>query len=191
MVATVSQGSSEIISLLVWPLALGLMLEAIGLIAHGRYLKQRGEEATASAQEQATTFGNSYGLRNLLLGSGLALTLAQAVTGVGAGLEWVLWGLTGLLVLSSAILGRALFYVVVIPTTMPGAFFWRNRGFQAHARESGLAEMPQVGVTPQVDYPELHRKRAVDEVRVDISKLLGRGGKPKEVLGSQVACSKA
>ena len=44
--------------------------------------------------------------------------------------------------------GRALFYAVVIPTTMPGAFFWRNRGFEEHARETGLAEMPQVGVLP-------------------------------------------
>ena len=29
---------------------------------------------------------------------------------------------------------------------MPGAFFWRNRGFVEHARETGLADMPQVGV---------------------------------------------
>ena len=39
-----------------------------------------------------------------------------------------------------------LFYVLVIPTTMPGAFFWRNRGFQEHARETGLARLPQAGV---------------------------------------------
>jgi hypothetical protein len=44
--------------------------------------------------------------------------------------------------------GRALFYALVIPTTMPGAFFWRNKGFEEHARESGLARMPQVGVLP-------------------------------------------
>jgi hypothetical protein len=31
-----------------------------------------------------------------------------------------------LLALSQSILGRAMFYVLVIPTTMPGAFFWRN-----------------------------------------------------------------
>jgi hypothetical protein len=31
---------------------------------------------------------------------------------------------------------------------MPGAFFWRNKGFQEHARETGLANMPQVGVIP-------------------------------------------
>jgi hypothetical protein len=42
--------------------------------------------------------------------------------------------------------GRLLFYVVVIPTTMPGAFFWKNPGFEEHARETGLAAMPQVGV---------------------------------------------
>jgi UPF0716 family protein affecting phage T7 exclusion len=54
-----------------------------------------------------------------------------------------------LVVLTSAIIGRALFYVLVIPTTMPGAFFWRNKGFQEHAREIGLADMPQTGVLPQ------------------------------------------
>ncbi len=33
-----------------------------------------------------------------------------------------------------------------MPTTMPGAFFWRNKGFVEHARDTGLADMPQVGV---------------------------------------------
>ena len=51
--------------------------------------------------------------------------------------------------LNGADFGRmALFYVLVIPTTMPGAFFWRNKGFEEHARETGLANMPQVGVLP-------------------------------------------
>jgi len=31
---------------------------------------------------------------------------------------------------------------------MPGAFFWRNRAFEEHARKTGLANMPQVGVLP-------------------------------------------
>jgi len=48
-----------------------------------------------------------------------------------------------------SVFGRALFFVLVIPTTMPGAFFWRNRGFQEHARETGLANLPQVGVVPE------------------------------------------
>jgi hypothetical protein len=38
--------------------------------------------------------------------------------------------------------------VLVIPTTMPGAFFWKNKGFEEHARQIGLARMPQVGVAP-------------------------------------------
>jgi hypothetical protein len=29
---------------------------------------------------------------------------------------------------------------------MPGAFFWKNKGFEQHARDIGLAAMPQVGV---------------------------------------------
>ena len=52
--------------------------------------------------------------------------------------------------LVTSIVGRALFYVLVIPTTMPGAFFWKNKGFEQHARDIGLAEMPQVGVIPNV-----------------------------------------
>jgi UPF0716 family protein affecting phage T7 exclusion len=50
--------------------------------------------------------------------------------------------------LVASTIGRALFYVLVIPTTMPGAFFWRNKGFETHARETGLAHWPQVGVAP-------------------------------------------
>jgi hypothetical protein len=41
-----------------------------------------------------------------------------------------------------------LFYVLVIPTTMPGAFFWKNKGFEAHAKDIGLADLPQVGIIP-------------------------------------------
>ena len=56
------------------------------------------------------------------------------------------YGLLTVVALASNIIGRALFYVVVIPTTMPGAFFWKNDGFVEHAREVGLADMPQMGV---------------------------------------------
>jgi hypothetical protein len=45
-----------------------------------------------------------------------------------------------------AYLGRIIFYALVIPTTMPGAFFWKNKGFVDHAREPGLADMQQLGV---------------------------------------------
>jgi len=53
-----------------------------------------------------------------------------------------------LLLLATSAVSHALFYVLVIPTTMPGAFFWKNKGFEQHARDVGLAEMPQVGVIP-------------------------------------------
>jgi hypothetical protein len=58
------------------------------------------------------------------------------------------WALVLLSVLVAALVGRALFYVLVIPTTMPGAFFWKNKAFEQHARDIGLADMPQVGVVP-------------------------------------------
>jgi hypothetical protein len=56
------------------------------------------------------------------------------------------WGLLLLLAAAQAVAGRLLFYALVIPTTLPGAFFWRNRAFEEHARETGLAKLPQVGV---------------------------------------------
>ena len=49
-------------------------------------------------------------------------------------------------VVITSVISRTLFYALVIPTTMPGAFFWKNQAFQDHAKETGLAEMPQVGV---------------------------------------------
>jgi hypothetical protein len=58
----------------------------------------------------------------------------------------VAFAMLTVITLTTNIIGRALFYVVVIPTTMPGAFFWKNEGFVEHAREVGLADMPQMGV---------------------------------------------
>ena len=77
----------------------------------------------------------------LLLSLVLALALATAYVGSAWGLL-----LLALPILAATIIGRALFYVLVIPTTMPGAFFWKNPGFVEHARETGLADMPQLGV---------------------------------------------
>ncbi|MGE4570757.1 MAG: aspartate carbamoyltransferase, partial [Gammaproteobacteria bacterium] len=52
-------------------------------------------------------------------------------------------------ILLSVYLGRILFYALVIPTTMPGAFFWKNDKFKEHAIASGLSDMPQLAVMPQ------------------------------------------
>ena len=122
--------------------ALGLALEGAGLLAHARDLKAQHSEGAASMYEQVTTFGYPYWLRNGLLGAALALAVGIALLG---GSAWVFAPLA-VLTLASAVIGRALFYVLVIPTTMPGAFFWRNKGFVEHARETGLADMPQLGV---------------------------------------------
>ena len=72
----------------------------------------------------------------------LSLVNVEGATGIA------LWMTAATIITVTALVGRALFYALVIPTTMPGAFFWRNKGFEEHARETGLANMPQVGVLP-------------------------------------------
>jgi UPF0716 family protein affecting phage T7 exclusion len=57
-----------------------------------------------------------------------------------------LWFGAALIIVATGVIGRMLFYALVIPTTMPGAFFWRNKGFQEHAKRNGLAARPQTGV---------------------------------------------
>ncbi|MEN8106729.1 MAG: DmsC/YnfH family molybdoenzyme membrane anchor subunit [Pseudomonadota bacterium] len=127
---------------------IGLLMETIGLYYHARDLERGGGEGHASLVEQRTTFGNTYWLRNAGIGVSiiLLLVIAQLQPGGAAGL--LLWLTTAVVIMPTALVGRALFYALVIPTTMPGAFFWRNKGFEEHARETGLAEMPQVGVLP-------------------------------------------
>ncbi len=126
----------------------GLAMEAIGLYCHARDLRAGSGEGQASHFEQTTTFGKTYLARNAGLGLAMASLLALLVT-APAGVPGLLaWLVTAAVIAASAVTGRALFYALVIPTTMPGAFFWRNRGFEQHARETGLAELPQVGVLP-------------------------------------------
>lgn len=132
--------------LLAWPLAAGLLLEAIGLFAHTRALHTQTGEGAASHYEQRTAFGKTYLARNSLLLINLLAVIALSSSGIDGLTGLVCWSLLGISIITTALIGRALFYVLVIPTTMPGAFFWRNRGFQEHARETGLAAMPQVGV---------------------------------------------
>ncbi len=121
----------------------GLVLEGLGLYFHYRDLGHSESEAVASFYEQSTTYGYSYWLRNGLLL--LAVLLGVAMFSWNSG-NLFSYALFALLAIAVAILGRAMFYVMVIPTTMPGAFFWKNKGFVEHARESGLADMPQLGV---------------------------------------------
>jgi DMSO reductase iron-sulfur subunit len=133
-------------------LTLGMLLEGIGHTAHGREMGRAEHEGGASYYIQTTTFGKTYVLRNTLLGLNLLLGFGLligmlAFNGVNV---YMLLGLAlvGATLIATSVMGRALFYVLVIPTTMPGAFFWKNKGFEEHARDIGLANMPQVGVVP-------------------------------------------
>ena len=128
------------------PIALGLLLEGFGLYRHARHLKSGVGEADASGQQQLTTFGKTYLVRNIGLGVNTALVLTLAGLSLSGAVGLSLWAIIAVSITALAVVGRALFYAVVIPTTMPGAFFWNNPGFQEHARHSGLAEMQQVGV---------------------------------------------
>ena len=102
-------------------------------------------EGSVSHYIQTTVFAKSYLLRNalLLLSAVIALGLTLTQGGVATGL---IAAALSLCVLAYAVIGRALFYVLVVPTTMPGAFFWKNKDFEEHARDIGLANLPQVGV---------------------------------------------
>ena len=126
----------------------GLLIEAIGHYYHARDLQQNGREGAVSYYEQVTTFGKTYLLRNILIATHIVVLAMLITMPSETVIALAIWAALALSVLISAVVSRALFYVLVVPTTMPGAFFWKNRGFEEHARESGLADMPQVGVIP-------------------------------------------
>jgi DMSO reductase iron-sulfur subunit len=148
LLAAQGEAYAGLLHSLALPMLAGLLLEALGLYFHARALRRRGGEGAASHYEQRTTFGKTYLLRNALLAAAVLTIAALALSDIGGWLGLAGWAAAALPVLGAALIGRALFYVLVIPTTMPGAFFWRNRGFQEHARATGLANMPQVGVVP-------------------------------------------
>ena len=130
-------------SVLLWAIVVGVGLEIAGLIAHARDMRAASHEGAVSHYVQTTTFGQVYRLRHALLLVSLALTTTLAVVGET---HPAIWTAAAMLGLCTATVGRAIFYVVVVPTTMPGAFFWRNKGFEEHARDIGLAANPAVGV---------------------------------------------
>ena len=129
-------------------ISIGLFLEIVGLYFHQKDLRKQGGEAAASHHQQLTQFGKIYSARNTGLLTALALTMALAIVQLEGAIGVTVWVVAACIIVTTAIIGRALFYALVIPTTMPGAFFWRNKGFEEHARETGLADMPQVGVLP-------------------------------------------
>ncbi|MCO4798159.1 MAG: dimethyl sulfoxide reductase anchor subunit [Colwelliaceae bacterium] len=131
---------------------IGLLLEGLGLIKHNKDLNKSDNEGGAAHYIQCTTFGKTYMFRNILLTmniiAALGLLTANLVTTVDLNSLLVIWGVLALISCITATIGRALFYILVIPTTMPGAFFWKNKGFEQHARDIGLADNPATGVAP-------------------------------------------
>ncbi len=137
---------AQLMAVLAVPAVLGLMAEAFGLWRHAHDLNAKGGEGAAGHYLQRTDFGKVYWLRNGLLVVSALVIAALAAAGADGVIGLVLWAAVSVLVVAAAVAGRALFYAVVVPTTMPGAFFWKNAGFAEHARSTGLAKMPQVGV---------------------------------------------
>lgn len=164
-----------LLSALAWPIALGLIIEGVGLLAHARDLKVNGGEGWAAQMNQCTAFGKTYLSRNVAMVAAVALVVMFGMMEINGIAGLLAWYSLGTLIIATSLVGRALFYVLVIPTTMPGAFFWRNQGFEEHARESGLAEMPQVGVLPRTEYHELQMERARREISEDLRKIRKMG----------------
>ena len=142
------QGSNwvETANLLAWPIAIGLLIEGAGLFFHASYLRHHSGETAASHYQQTIEFGKTYWARNIALIASIIFVLALAFSSAEGVLGLALWFIAVILILFTSVIGRSLFYALVIPTTMPGAFFWKNKGFEEHARESGLAKSTQAGI---------------------------------------------
>ena len=140
--------SPKLIDIVSWAILSGLLVEAFGLWRHAKDMQKQGGEGAASQYTQITKFGKTYKARNW----GLAVSVLLAAvlfTGLpDMAMSLLVLSVLAIVMLATELVGRALFYVLVTPTTMPGAFFWHNKGFEEHAREVGLANMPQVGVVP-------------------------------------------
>ena len=82
----------------------------------------------------------------VLLVSVIALWFISSVSVSANSLLLTAWAVVALMLVMSVLVSRALFYVLVVPTTMPGAFFWRNKGFEQHAKDIGLANVVDAGI---------------------------------------------
>ncbi len=132
----------------------GLALEAAGMLVQWREQHAASSESAVSWLFMTTTYCHTFELRLALMATTAALAaivMASVKAGAAPGqaMLGVPFWLMALALLAQAVLGRALFYAVVVPTTMPGAYFWKNPGFIEHAREIGLADRYNVGVVSE------------------------------------------
>ena len=110
-----------------------------------RYLKSHSGESQASLQHLQEAYPEFLKLKWVLQGFLFLNLLAMIFLPVSG----ALFGSILISFLTAAVwqvVDRAIFYNVVIPTTMPGAFFLKNKGFEEYARETGLAKDSVVGV---------------------------------------------
>jgi DMSO reductase iron-sulfur subunit len=167
-----SDMSSALVNDLLVLLLVGLLLETAGHIAHARDLKKGVGEGAASWHQQVTLFGWPYMISNGLL----AVSILTTIWLLALPTSIILWCTLVMALLSTAVIRRSLFFALVIPTTMPGAFFWKNKGFEQHAKDTGLAKMQQVGVAYEahrtfnikellLTIKETSMKEAVDQVK--------------------------
>ncbi len=153
------QGSEALVSSLAMLMSLGLLIEGVGHVLHARDMKALDNEGAASYYRQTTEYGKSFWLRNGLLAFSYVLATSIVFVGLQGMIGYLALGVLAVSMITAAAFSRSLFFVLVIPTTMPGAFFWKNDGFVEHARETGLADAPQHGVVY-----EQHHAFKVDEL---------------------------
>ena len=140
---------TQVLTLFTSVFIVGMIIEGIGLMIHNYQLNRNENEGGAAHYVQCTTFGKTYTLRNYLLAANVLVSLTLCVLqqqGIIESSILLVWLALALINCFTATIGRALFYILVIPTTMPGAFFWKNKGFEQHARDIGLADNPATGV---------------------------------------------
>ncbi|RDH80761.1 MAG: aspartate carbamoyltransferase [endosymbiont of Galathealinum brachiosum] len=141
-----NQSVSGLLQLVAGLMFIGLMIEAVGHYFHAKHLNVKGREGAVSYYEQVTTFGKTNLLRLAMLFTNILVVASLMFVTSPSPIIMALWVLLVLSVLASSLISRAMFYVMVVPTTMPGAFFWKNKGFEEHARETGLANTVQAGI---------------------------------------------
>ncbi len=112
---------------------------------HEKEMLAAGGEAAAALDRLTGQYRLLYGLRKKL-GLALVVTLAVAVWIGSPALALLLTVVALALAIAGEFIERSLFYLVVIPTTMPGAMFLNNKGFEQMARQTGLAQDRAVGV---------------------------------------------
>ncbi|MEO2055030.1 MAG: DmsC/YnfH family molybdoenzyme membrane anchor subunit [Nitrospira sp.] len=135
-----------ILSKMAFPLLAGMLLQGGALLSHLQDMKVRGEEAAVSHELMLGKYGKTYSARWVSWTLLLMIAVLYAALSPEGGWALLVWGGVFFLALAHEVIGRALFYGIVVPTTSPGGIFWKNQSFQTQALQSGLADLPQVGV---------------------------------------------